>query len=114
MGHPGLLLICGWLREWDGRLFFQRDGDFAGVAAGAGDGDFAGGALADALELVAPLDEDQRVGREQFVEAQGFELALALQAVEREKLAVKTVYAMHQGPVPWDQVLAQIAKVRRS
>jgi hypothetical protein len=27
------------------------------------------------------------------------------QAVEREHLAVDTVYAMHQGPTPWKEVL---------
>jgi hypothetical protein len=32
------------------------------------------------------------------------------QAVKRENLTVDTVFAMHQGPMPWDQVLALIAK----
>jgi hypothetical protein len=32
------------------------------------------------------------------------------QAVKRENLIVDTVFAMHQGPMPWDQVLALIAK----
>jgi hypothetical protein len=32
------------------------------------------------------------------------------QAVKRENLIVDTVFAMHQGPMPWDQVLALIEK----
>jgi hypothetical protein len=36
------------------------------------------------------------------------------QAVERANLKVDTVFAMHQGPVPWDQVMALIEKSRHS
>ena len=36
------------------------------------------------------------------------------QAVKRANLAVDTVFAMHQGPMPWDQVLALIEKSQRS
>jgi hypothetical protein len=36
------------------------------------------------------------------------------QAVEREHLTVDTVFAMHQGPMPWEQVTALIAKSRMS
>jgi hypothetical protein len=32
------------------------------------------------------------------------------QAVKRENLIVDTVFAMHQGPMPWDQVIALIEK----
>jgi hypothetical protein len=32
------------------------------------------------------------------------------QAVKRENLIVDTVFAMHQGPMPWDQVMALIEK----
>jgi hypothetical protein len=32
------------------------------------------------------------------------------QAVKRENLTVDTVFAMHQGPMPWDQVIALIEK----
>ena len=46
--------------------------------------DFARGALADALELVAPLHHHQRVGREQIVEAQRLKLALAFEAIDVE------------------------------
>ena len=38
------------------RLLSQRHRNLAGVAAFSGNHDFAGGALADALELVAPLN----------------------------------------------------------
>jgi hypothetical protein len=31
-------------------------------------------------------------------------------AVERANLNVDTVFAMHQGPMPWSQVLALIEK----
>lgn len=31
-------------------------------------------------------------------------------AVEREDLAVDTVYAMHEGPTPWSDVVALIEK----
>jgi hypothetical protein len=34
------------------------------------------------------------------------------QAVKRENLIVDTVFAMHQGPLPWDQVMALIEKSR--
>jgi hypothetical protein len=34
------------------------------------------------------------------------------QAVKRENLIVDTVFAMHQGPMPWDQVIALIEKLR--
>jgi hypothetical protein len=36
------------------------------------------------------------------------------QAVKRENLTVDTVYAMHQGPVPWDQVIGLIQKAQHS
>jgi len=36
------------------------------------------------------------------------------QAVKRENLTVDTVFAMHQGPLPWEQVLALIEKSRHS
>ena len=36
------------------------------------------------------------------------------QAVKRENLIVDTVYAMHQGPMPWNQVMALIEKSRHS
>jgi len=36
------------------------------------------------------------------------------QAVTREKLTVDKVYAMHQGPVAWDQVMALIEKARHA
>jgi len=36
------------------------------------------------------------------------------QAVKRENLIVDTVYAMHQGPMPWEKVLALIEKSRHS
>jgi hypothetical protein len=32
------------------------------------------------------------------------------QAVEREKLRVDTVFAMHQGPMPWSRVMALLEK----
>jgi hypothetical protein len=32
------------------------------------------------------------------------------QAVERANLKVDTVFAMHQGPMPWSQVIALIEK----
>jgi len=35
------------------------------------------------------------------------------QAVKREKLAVSKVFAMHQGPIAWDRVIALIEKERR-
>lgn len=35
------------------------------------------------------------------------------QAVEREKLKVDTVFAMHQGPTPWESVMAQVQKARQ-
>jgi hypothetical protein len=35
------------------------------------------------------------------------------QAVERAKIKVDTVFAMHQGPMPWSQVLALIEKSQR-
>ena len=34
------------------------------------------------------------------------------QAVKREHLVVDTVFAMHQGPMPWDKVMALIEKAR--
>ena len=37
-----------------------------------------------------------------------------IQAVERAKLKVDTVFAMHQGPVPWSQVIALVAKSQHS
>jgi hypothetical protein len=36
------------------------------------------------------------------------------QAVKRENLTVDTVFAMHQGPLPWAQVMALIDKSRQS
>jgi hypothetical protein len=36
------------------------------------------------------------------------------QAVKRENLTVDTVFAMHQGPMPWEQVMALIEKSRHS
>jgi hypothetical protein len=36
------------------------------------------------------------------------------QVVSREHLAVDKVFAMHQGPTPWNQVIAQLEKSRRS
>ena len=36
------------------------------------------------------------------------------QAVKRENLTVDTVFAMHQGPLPWAQVMALIDKARQS
>jgi hypothetical protein len=36
------------------------------------------------------------------------------QAVKRENLTVNTVFAMHQGPLPWEQVIALIEKSRHS
>jgi hypothetical protein len=36
------------------------------------------------------------------------------QAVKRENLSVDTVFAMHQGPLPWEQVMALIEKSRHS
>jgi hypothetical protein len=35
------------------------------------------------------------------------------QAVERENLKVDMVFAMHQGPTPWDTVMAQVQKARQ-
>jgi hypothetical protein len=37
-----------------------------------------------------------------------------VQAVDREHLAIDTVYAMHQEPVPWSQVISLIEKLERS
>ena len=37
-----------------------------------------------------------------------------VQAVGRERLTVDTVYAMHQEPVPWGQVISLIEKAERS
>ncbi len=36
------------------------------------------------------------------------------QAVRRENLIVDTVFAMHQGPMPWDKVMGLIEKSRHS
>jgi hypothetical protein len=36
------------------------------------------------------------------------------QAVKRENLIVDTVFAMHQGPMPWEQVMALIEKSRHT
>jgi hypothetical protein len=36
------------------------------------------------------------------------------QAVKRENLIVDTVFAMHQGPMPWEKVIALIEKSRHS
>jgi hypothetical protein len=33
-----------------------------------------------------------------------------VQAVKRENLIVDTVFAMHQGPMPWEKVIALIEK----
>jgi hypothetical protein len=35
------------------------------------------------------------------------------QAVARENLQVNTVFAMHQGPTPWDKVMALIESAQR-
>ena len=35
------------------------------------------------------------------------------QAVKREKLDVTTVFAMHQPPVPWTQVVALLEKAQK-
>lgn len=37
-----------------------------------------------------------------------------MQAVQREHLRVDTVYAMHQGPVPWSQVAGLVASAMRN
>jgi len=37
-----------------------------------------------------------------------------VQAVKRESLKVDSVFAMHQGPTPWDQVLTLVGKSRGS
>ena len=83
-----------------GFLIFQRDGDLARVAAGGGDNDFAGRLFADALEFVAPLDQHQSIGGEQLIEAEGFELALAFEAIdievkELDRLAVAACRRTH-------------------
>ena len=65
-------------------LFLQRHRDLARVAAFGGDHDLAGGALANALELLAPLHHHQRIGRKQIVEAERLQLALAFQAIDIE------------------------------
>ncbi|MGN2243867.1 hypothetical protein ACFWZU_10200 [Frateuria sp. GZRR33] len=36
-----------------------------------------------------------------------------MQAVAREHLAVRTVFAMHQGPTPWSQVVQKVEAARR-
>jgi hypothetical protein len=36
------------------------------------------------------------------------------QAVKQANLKVDTVFAMHQGPIPWDQVVALIDKAQHS
>ena len=36
------------------------------------------------------------------------------QAVKRENLIVDTVFSMHQGPLPWEQVMALIEKSHRT
>ena len=36
------------------------------------------------------------------------------QAVKRENLIIDTVFAMHQGPMPWEKVLELIEKSRHS
>jgi hypothetical protein len=41
-------------------------------------------------------------------------MAEVAQAVKRENLTVDKVYAMHQGPVPWDQVVGLIQKAQHS
>jgi hypothetical protein len=33
-----------------------------------------------------------------------------VQAVQRANLTVDTVFAMHQGPMPWSQVVALLGK----
>jgi len=35
-------------------------------------------------------------------------------AVKRENLIVDTVFAMHQGPLPWEKVMKLIEKSRHS
>jgi hypothetical protein len=37
-----------------------------------------------------------------------------VRAVKRENLIVDTVFAMHQGPLPWEKVLKLIEKSRHS
>jgi hypothetical protein len=37
-----------------------------------------------------------------------------VQAVKRENLTVDTVFAMHQGPMPWTQVVALLEKTQHS
>jgi hypothetical protein len=37
-----------------------------------------------------------------------------MQAVQRAKLNVETVFAMHQAPMPWAQVVALVAKAQHS
>jgi NADPH-dependent 7-cyano-7-deazaguanine reductase QueF-like protein len=39
-----------------------------------------------------------------------FEVA---QAVKRENLIVDTVFAMHQGPMPWEMAIALLEKSRQ-
>jgi hypothetical protein len=36
------------------------------------------------------------------------------QAVKRENLIVDTFFAMHQGPMPWEQVMTLIEKSRHT
>jgi hypothetical protein len=36
------------------------------------------------------------------------------QAVKRENLIVDTVFAMHQGPLPWEKVMKLVEKSRHS
>ncbi len=37
-----------------------------------------------------------------------------IEAVKRENLTVDTVFAMHQGPLPWTQVVALLEKTQHS
>src|SRR5580698_10358360 len=76
----GMRFMVGQTAE-PGPLFLQRHRDFARVAALGSDHNLARGALADALELVAPLHHHQRVGSQQIVEAERLQLALAFKAV---------------------------------
>src|SRR3954453_10756755 len=62
-------------------LVLHRNCNLPSIAAFGTDCDLARGALFDALELVAPLNEYQRIRSEQLIEPQGFKLALRLQPI---------------------------------
>src|SRR5438552_18591445 len=63
-------------------LFFQRHRDLARVSAFGADRDFAGSALLDALELVAPLYKNQCVRGQQFLKTEGFQLPLRFETID--------------------------------